>query len=136
MPTTRFSDLPVISQVAFVAENTEVSLTLPGQCFGVQINVIGPGIFSSFGDYSLIRYAFEPGLVATGINPHFTVYPKNRDGISIAYTIARYPNYSPFIRIPRNKFVRDLTVYAAIDLTGSIGTVPSLQAIYWTTPTP
>jgi len=136
MPLTRYADTPVIKNASLTLNplNVETSITLPGQCFGLQIGV-GNAWSSDVSNFVLAKIAFTSGLVATGISPHFTIYSRRRNG-SNAVEQTRYGNFQTFIRLPRNKFVRDLTVYAAFDATAISGSTVVLQAIYWTTPTP
>lgn len=133
MPITRFADLPIVQSILFGAVETEVSLTLSGQCFGLQIGV-GGSFKKTQGNDQYVHVAFESGLVVPGTDC-FTLYASS-DGV-FQEPQNRYQNYGTnSIRIPRNKFVRDLTVYAATFATGNSVGVRSLQVIYWTTPTP
>jgi len=132
MPTTRFQDLPVVQSILFGSVATEVSLMLSGQCFGLQIGI--GGIFKKNQVNNMYAHvAFESGLVVSGTDC-LTLYASS-DG-AFQEPQNRYRNYRNNIRIPRNKFVRDLTVYAATFATGNTASIRSLQVIYWTTPTP
>jgi hypothetical protein len=138
MPTTRYSDLPQIVKTLFINNDTEYSITLPGQCFGITISISG-----QFQDIEAnrkeARIAFEPGIVATGSGNFITLYRREQVTATIPLEKDRYSNFSNKIFIPRNKFIRDLTVYGAFVQTSPTITTShnlGLQAIYWTTPTP
>ena len=138
MPTTRYNDLPKLVQTLFVTKNTEVSITLPGQCFGVTIGVGGDFKFTS-PNFIKVRIALDSGIVASATGTYLTLYGGERATANIPAEQDRYMNYSKRILIPRNKFVRDLTIYGAIDQTFTslpVSNTLALQAMYWTTPTP
>lgn len=138
MPTTRFADVPVIAtvQIPLNPLNTEYSLALPGQCFGLQIRVGGSAWNETYTNFFYVKLAFEPNVVTTTDGPFFTIYSRPVDGQFARDALSRYQNYRKPFWLPRNKFVRDLTIYAAAERTSTSGNVVYLQAMYWTTPTP